>query len=87
MTKKNGIKIDIKEEMPIRDLLFMLKINADDSPMVSINGKLVWKNCMLKDNDVVEIFPVIYGDNRNARDNQLRKRGCPISENDIWNAA
>ena len=59
--QENGIKIDIKEEMPIRDLLFTLKINADDSPMVSINGKLVRKNCMLKDNDVVEIFPVIYG--------------------------
>ena len=60
-TNKKEIKITLKEDKPLLEILNELGIPEKQIGMVIKNGKWAPKSCSVSDDDVVELFPQLQG--------------------------
>jgi len=60
-TNKKEIKITLKEDKPLLEILNELGIPENQIGMVIKNGKWAPKSCSVSDDDVVELFPQLQG--------------------------
>jgi sulfur carrier protein ThiS len=59
---KRKIELELSQESSVEDVLQLLNIeNSVEYSTILLNGKIAEKNMILKENDIIYIFPVING--------------------------
>ncbi|MCR4429649.1 MAG: MoaD/ThiS family protein [Tepidanaerobacteraceae bacterium] len=59
--KKKEIELDLSKETCLKEILNAIGVPEDDVGMVIVNGRWRQKDCIIKDNDAVELFPYMDG--------------------------
>lgn len=59
--KKKEIELDLSKETYLQEILNAIGVSENDVGMVIVNGRWQQKNCVIKDNDTVELFPYMDG--------------------------
>lgn len=60
-TKNKDIKLNIQQQIPLMDILNQLGIPENQVGFVIKNGKWAPKNCIVYDDDTIELFPQLSG--------------------------